>query len=733
MSEKIASALSEVFIQLQEELAEGELKQIIKATPQEITDEGEGLYQYEIPFKRDEGRLVFEYEDGEYYGQSSYNFYIIKYTPLHVGYACLDFAESYDDGDLPVDQFSYEDDEERGEISVAMFFEGSWKKQGEKKFAKMKDLILEAWEFCKEAAKYVKKNENVAIKEYGQANKFLKDTIDLAASKDSDILPADSDSYFSSEDNDIFQLALYLSADVKPHMPDLTLRYSRDDLLALSKAPRYAMNQDKFKILAKIFLEDDEDIGLYSVDGRGEDATYTFFAQFPDVDIDSVAEPAKLIDGLYIKTKQFSQLIKDKPNLSIGDLRPLPEEAGIFENFSHNLYLELAAGAINGLNPLPMHTEKAAWGKDEATIEMTIPLAGNVFLLGLTCFHQSGHVRMALYIYRYGLSLKEAREVWDNINDEDMVWIAGKGKKELAWLSVQKNMDELNDGNESMTGVDALARLDPRKCFKELRKFYSEAVKLGRTLKSCGKIDASESETAIDQLRLELSVGALADENSSGFAAGETPVMPLPGVGLASLRVQEENGTPAVNETSEQELVVEAKTDVDAPNMPEGGRPEDTAPTQDAQAFSEADLQEFMASAAVIFNILKADGILAPMLPGEIPEATEEGGIAVLRIPLASSPLMLRFRYDPSEKMLDAGWSGNVGDGLVARCRREGKRFKEKNGVEFSLNEDTGVFIAFREEKTGIKIAELDSPAPFAHKLAALYEPTLKFFQKIIG
>ncbi|MDE5833822.1 MAG: hypothetical protein K2H64_12760 [Desulfovibrio sp.] len=79
---------------------------------------------------------------------------------------------------------------------------------------------------------------------------------------------------------------------------------------------------------------------------------------------------------------------------------------------------------------------------------------------------------MAFYVYRYGTSLRAAKEAWEKINDETLVWIAGTGRKELAWIWIQKDMEEFNEGYESQDDVmSRLSRLDPHKSIKELRPF----------------------------------------------------------------------------------------------------------------------------------------------------------------------------------------------------------------------------------------------------------------------
>ncbi|MDE5833823.1 MAG: hypothetical protein K2H64_12765 [Desulfovibrio sp.] len=232
------------------------------------------------------------------------------------------------------------------------------------------------------------KNEASALREYEKPNKFLKDIVDLAAKEDPDILPADSDSEFL--DNHADELTLQLIVDTKPHTPDLTLWYSGVSAGGWTEARRYDVTATRYKHLAKVFLEGEDYIYPIAPVGRGEDALFSFGFDFTDVNIDNPCELADIVARLYKKTKEFAILLKNNPNISIGDLRPLPKEAPAFEGFCHDLYSVLAKGAIRGLAPLPAPPGKCAWENDEYTLEMTIPLKGDVFLLNLSCFYLSG-------------------------------------------------------------------------------------------------------------------------------------------------------------------------------------------------------------------------------------------------------------------------------------------------------------------------------------------------------
>ncbi|MDE5833821.1 MAG: hypothetical protein K2H64_12755 [Desulfovibrio sp.] len=154
-------------------------------------------------------------------------------------------------------------------------------------------------------------------------------------------------------------------------------------------------------------------------------------------------------------------------------------------------------------------------------------------------------------------------------------------------------------------------------------------------------------------------------------------------------------------------------------------------PVREAESFASY-LTTFAESAAVIFRLLKNDARLAKILPEQISAPTEESGLLVVRLSLVASPLKLRLRFDPAQRMLDAGWAGNAGDGVISRCRKKGRRLGKEKGASFSLNEDTGVFVVFREEKVE-KMAEPENPDAFARKLAALCEPTRQMYQSLVG
>ena len=157
MSEKIAGALKEIFVQLHEELASGELKKTLDAKPGEASDDEGVLYQYDIPFKDGGGKLVFEYRDNEYYLISEYVFRVVKYINLHMGFLRRDFAEEYGVDEFQTRFIRYRDDEDRGRINIATSLEGSWKRQGQKRAANIKTRALEAWELARDLDKFAKK------------------------------------------------------------------------------------------------------------------------------------------------------------------------------------------------------------------------------------------------------------------------------------------------------------------------------------------------------------------------------------------------------------------------------------------------------------------------------------------------------------------------------------------------------------------------------------------------
>lgn len=716
MSEKIAQTLQDTFVELQRELANNELKKIIDSTPREISDDEEGLYQYEIPLKDGSGQLVFKYQDKDYYWDQGYFFTFIKYTPLHQGFVCSDFADSFDD-ELPVYQFTYNDDadEGRGEAGVTSWNEASWKGSSAKKMEKNRAAVLEAWQFLKDFEKFVTNNGDKAQEKYNNINDFLKAVLAQASMAESDIKGMDSDGYFQSIEDDIYQLTMFLEPETNARSPELVLWCSQEGIGAWTETHRHGLPITKCKNLAKAFLEEDEQIYLSSTEGRGEEGTFSFAFDYNEqLDFAKPEIIADKLGHLYRKTREFANLIKNNPDLSINDIKPVPEEYQPFADFVKKLYAILAAGAIKNLEVMPMLSDKMAWSSDSKYVEMNIPLKGDVFLLRIYCSIY-GFIEMRLFEYRYGVALRTARDYWENIGNDEDISIKGKGKGETAWLSLQKGMDSLND--EDNDAEDNLKNLNAEKCINELGKFFNKTLELAQKLKKQGFIKSDLADEAIKNLQTELAAvkTSKAEQNSDQKMDCATflSISCQPNVVLVTEDIAEE----------EPESGEEATPAVEIPQPVENK--EAALPKETLAAFNQFALE--------LTELLKHDPALKNILPPELSPAEVENGAPVIRLDLADSPLKLRIKYDPGENMIDAGFGARVQEGQVASFRKYGRRLKEKNKSQFSINEDSCVFISYQEEKASANKPVLEKADVFAHKVAALYEPALKLYRRLAG
>lgn len=589
----------------------------------------------------------------------------------------------------------------------------SWRKPSQKKLARMESYASEAYRLFNKLESEAEENGDMAYKEYDAANGFFKAAMEFARQTEPGIAAVTEDSFFGSDNTG--STNLFLGLDAAKDMPGITLAMDLEgNVTVWAEGDRQGMALKRFENLANAFLSDEDEIGLLGGQGKGSDATFEFCIGL-DFSREDIARqgPRFLADkivAVFRKTKEFSNLIKANPDLTINDLRPVPQEFLAFENFGKELYAALAEGAVKGIDPMPMLSDRMAWGKDMYTLEMSFPLAGPVFLLKVSCT-TGGYLEMAFYGYRYGSTIKVMKDNWAEISEERYA-VKGTGKGASAWFVTAQAIDSLM-GKEDLE--ETLNSLSPRRCLMDIGKFYKKVVRLAKALKGEGNIDDEEAENQIEMLRAELATSAPeSDAKDSTEAAKATAAI------ATELKVETESTSSDPDEESEEDQEEDTADGVS------------TSESQIRAGDLSSELKSaFKDFASALVAGLKSRAEMKDALSGDAGEPElADAKIEVVVHGLDSAP-SLRISYRPAENAIAAGWEIGFEDSMAALYEDEGERMERSSGAKFEIDEDAELFCIMQNEECHDARPHLAHLEKFVTKVARMYEPVRKLSRKV--